>query len=100
MYKVIILLTRREGTTHDEFLHWWLNDHRALAEQLPGVRKLVFNDVADGSGPDGIAELWFDSEQAAIDAYATEAGKRVAAHTLSYVQSRIRLVVTEHQIVG
>ena len=33
MHKVIILLTRREGTTHDEFLHWWLNDHRALAEQ-------------------------------------------------------------------
>ncbi|MBL6760672.1 MAG: EthD domain-containing protein, partial [Ilumatobacteraceae bacterium] len=37
--KAVILLTRREDMTHEEFVSWWLGQHRALASRLPGLRR-------------------------------------------------------------
>jgi uncharacterized protein (TIGR02118 family) len=73
-FKAMILLTRREGTTHDQYEQWWLTVHVPLAKQLPGLRGATFNVVqnpADGE-PDGITELWFDSRADFDAAYATE----------------------------
>jgi uncharacterized protein (TIGR02118 family) len=101
MFKAMILLARRDGMTHDEFVDWWMNEHRPLASRLPGLRRLVFNDAGDTSDEiDGITELWFDSERGFLDAYATELGQRVTADSLAHVRSRQRLFVTEHDIVG
>ena len=51
MFKAIILLKRRDDTSHKEFADWWLGDHAPLAKGLPGVRGATFNLVAgDGSG--------------------------------------------------
>ena len=102
MFKAIILLTRREDLSQAEFRQWWLEEHAALARQLPGCRRLVFN-VVDAPGPDdpdGISELWFDSREAFDAAYATELGRRVAADTLAHVRARVRLVVDERPQVG
>jgi uncharacterized protein (TIGR02118 family) len=99
MFKAMILLTRRDDMTHDGFVDWWMNEHRPLASALPGLRRLVFNDVGDASDIDGITELWFDSERDFLDAYATEHGQRVAADSLAHVRSRTRLFVTEHCVV-
>jgi hypothetical protein len=55
-FKAIILLTRAEGATHDQFADWWLKQHAPLAKQLPNLRKGVFNLVenpVDGD-PDGV----------------------------------------------
>ena len=72
MFKVVILLTRTEATTHDDFRSWWLERHAPLASQLPGLRRLVFNVAADESAPcDGVSELWFDTREAFEAAYAT-----------------------------
>ena len=101
MFKAIILLTRREGTTHDEFRAWWLERHAPIARQLPGVRRLVFNVVEADTGPcDGISELWFDSRDAFDAAYATEIGRRVAADTVANVSARVRLFVDERPLIG
>lgn len=101
MFKAMILLARRDDMTHGEFIDWWLNEHRPLAADLPGLRRLVFNDVGEaGDDVDGITELWFDSERDLLDAYATEHGQRVAADSLAHVRSRTRLLVTEHCVVG
>ena len=98
--KAIILLTRREGDTPEEFRRWWLEEHAPLARQLPGLRRLVFN-LADGdAGYDGVSELWFDSQAAFDDAYASEIGQQVAADSLAHVGGRIRLVVAEHPQLG
>ena len=43
--KAIILLTRREGDTPEDFRRWWLEEHAPLARELPGLRRLVFNVV-------------------------------------------------------
>jgi uncharacterized protein (TIGR02118 family) len=100
MFKAVILLRRRDDMTSAEFRDWWLDDHAPLAAQLPGVRRIVFNAAVDNDDVDGVSELWFDSEQAFADAYATELGHRVAADSMAHVSGRTRLFVHEHLIVG
>jgi uncharacterized protein (TIGR02118 family) len=105
-FKAVILLTRRDDMTPDQFRQWWLHEHAPLAAQLPGVRRIVFNEVL-GDDPlavdgavDGISELWFDTEADFVAAYATELGQRVAADSMAHVRSRTRMFVTEHVVVG
>lgn len=103
MFKAVILLTRRADLPKDAFADWLLVEHRPLASRLPGLRRLVFNIVDTGAGEagiDGISELWFDSQADFEAAYATEIGKTTAADSMAHVSSRIRLLVTEHEIVG
>ena len=104
MFKAMILLTRRDGVSHDEFQAWWLQRHAPLASQLPGCRRLVFNVVApDKHGEnsiDGVSELWFDSREAFDAAYATQLGRAVAADSMANVSARVRLFVDEVELVG
>jgi uncharacterized protein (TIGR02118 family) len=103
MFKAMILLTRREDMTHQEFLDWWINDHAPLAATLPGLRKLTFNAVATGFDEaeiDGIAELWFDSQSDFESAYTTEIGKATAADSIAHVKGRVRLLVNENEIMN
>jgi len=100
VFKAMILLTRRDDMTHDDFVRWWLDEHSALASTLPGVRAITFNVVDDGNdGVDGVAELWFDSREAFEAAYATEIGKATAADSMAHVKGRVRLLVAENAIV-
>ena len=99
-FKAVILLSRREDMSADEFRSWWLNDHAPLAAQRPGVRKIIFTAPADTDDIDGISELWFDTEADFVAAYATDLGKNVAADSMAHVRSRVRLFVTEHAIVA
>jgi len=100
VFKAIIMLTRRADLSHEEFTHWWLEEHAPLARQLPGVREIRFNLVDQSDDPpcDGISELWFDSVEDFMAAYATELGQRVAADSLGMVRGRIRMPVVEHRI--
>jgi len=97
MLKAMILLTRREDLSRDEFRRWWLEEHRPRALALPGLRKMVINLVDEGpeGGIDGVSELWFDTREAFEAAYKTEHGKAVAADSMAHVQSRARYLVTE-----
>lgn len=101
MFKAIILLTRNDGMTKDQFRDWMLVQHSPLAKQLPGVRKLTFNIVENEDVEvDGVSELWFESREAFDAAYATEIGKAVAGDSLANVKARVRLLVDERPQVG
>jgi len=101
MFKAIILLTRAEGASREEFRSWWLERHAPLARQLPGLRRLVFNVVENEDAPcDGVSELWFDSREDFEAAYVSAIGKRVAADSLANVSARVRLVVDERPQTG
>ena len=98
--KAVILLTRSEGMSREEFAQWWLHEHAPRARQLPGVRRITFNLVTEGDGPDGVSELWFDSREDFDAAYASEIGTAVAADSMAHVSGRVRLFVDEHAIAG
>ena len=101
MFKAIILLTRREDASHEDFRSWWLERHAPLASRLPGVRRLVFDLVGtEGAAFDGISELWFDDRAAFEAAYETDIGREVAADSMANVSARVRLFVDEHPLVG
>lgn len=98
MFKAIILLKRRDGLSHEAFGQWWLEHHRPLALQLPGLRRMVVNLCQDPDAIyDGASELWFDSESDFLAAYATEIGNAVATDSLSMVSRRDRMTVVEHE---
>ena len=101
MYKVVILLKRRDDMTAAAFKHWWLQQHAPLARQLPGLRQAVFNLVTGEDNPafDGISELRFDSPGAFEQAYASDLGQRVAADSLAHVSQRIRLICDPHPVL-
>lgn len=99
-FKAIILLARGEGTSRDDFKHWWLEEHAPLAGRLPELRKAVFNLVTtDGAEFDGITELWFDSRRSFEEAYASDIGKQVVADSQAHVSRRERLFVIENELM-
>jgi uncharacterized protein (TIGR02118 family) len=97
MIKAVILLKRKGGMSLEDFSEWMLKEHVPMALKLEGLKRYQVNIARDAdSDYDGVAELWFDSEDAMLAAYATEHGKAVAADSLAHVQTRKRLVVDEH----
>ena len=101
MFKAIILLRRKSGTTPYAFKEWWLQQHAPLARQLPKLRRLYFNLVNVETNPpyDGVAELWFDTREDFEKAYSSDIGREVTEDSLSNVDHRERLLVEEHCIV-
>lgn len=99
MVKVMVGLVRRTDMSREQFEQWWLVQHAPLARQIPHVRRIRFNVMAEGPF-DGIAELWFDSHEAMIAGYASPAGERAAADSLANVHSRVRIPVVEHAILN
>ncbi|MFM7211264.1 MAG: EthD family reductase [Actinomycetota bacterium] len=98
--KVMVALIRRDDMTREEFLQWWLHEHAPLARTLPGVQRIRFNVLEEDAPYDGIAELWFESAEAADAAYATDIGKAVAADSMAHVSSRARMLADEHEVLG
>ena len=100
MFKAMIVLKRNPELDFGAFKSHWLKNHAALVRQLPGLRRAVFNFSLDhGEGEvDAISELWFDSEQAFEDAYASAIGQQVAADSLARVSRRERVLVEEYTV--
>jgi uncharacterized protein (TIGR02118 family) len=97
MFKVMILLKRKEELSKDDFKIWWMNEHAKLATQLPGLKKICFNLVKNEDSPiDGVSELWFDSENDFTSSYESEIGKSVIADSMAHVSGRTRLIVEEN----
>jgi uncharacterized protein (TIGR02118 family) len=101
MQRVVIYLKRRADLPQPVFFDWWLGRHRALAEQLPGLRRYIISLAADAQeGPfDGMAELWFDDLAAADAAFAGPAGQTARADADAHSARRERLNLTEHTII-
>ncbi|MBA2555912.1 MAG: EthD family reductase [Chloroflexi bacterium] len=77
MIKVVALLRRREGLSHEEFESHWRDVHPHYVRALPGVRRYVQSPAVDlprKQWPyDGLAELWFDDVAAVRAAFASAA---------------------------
>ena len=101
MQRVVMYLKRRPDQLQPLFFTWWLGQHRALTEQLPGLRRYMISLAADAPEGhfDGIAELWFDDLAAADAAFASPVGHAARADADAHVARRERLNLTEHTII-
>jgi len=76
MIKRISFLRRKAGLTEEQFFAHWTGPHADIVKQMPGVRGLRFGRVQSWTPEearwDGVGELWFDSKEAALAAFATE----------------------------
>jgi uncharacterized protein (TIGR02118 family) len=70
MIKTIITIKRREGMSHEEFVHYQREVHRPLLMSIPESRRYIRRFVVSYpipapqySGPDydSVVEAWFDS---------------------------------------
>lgn len=98
MIKFVMCLTRRSGMTREEFKEYWLNKHGPFfmsnADAM-GAKKYVQSHTIDtplneglrasiGMQPeyDGVAEVWFESEEALMVGMSSPEGQKLAAALL------------------
>jgi uncharacterized protein (TIGR02118 family) len=109
MIKMIALLTRKEGLSHEEFVRHWVEAHAPLAHGVPGIRRYVQSHiVGEQTRPDiattavevdGIAELWFDDETALERAHGAAEMKRLLADGTLFIGGIKTFLVEEKEIV-
>ena len=98
MLKLMSLIKRKDGMTKDEFRQWVTVDHAEFAKALPGLRKYTVNvTIDDDDFPyDAVNELWFDSEEAHVAAFASEFGAAAGGDAAAHASERIHLKTTEY----
>lgn len=109
MIKVVSLLTRKDGISHEEFVRHWYEIHAPLAMAVPGIRRYVQSHITDTrSRPDipdtdvdvdGIAELWYDDLASFEKAAATPEMKRLTDDGALFIGRIKTYVIEERQII-
>ena len=75
MIKRFVILRKKSNMSTEEFWRYWENVHGPLIAKIPGLVKYVQYHVTSerldtvDDPIDGIAELWFESEQMQKEAY-------------------------------
>lgn len=99
MIKLVMCLRRKPGLSRAEFLDYWENKHAPLFMRFAdsyGTKKYLqdhiidtpLNDAIRSSRGmeepfDGIAEVWFESEEALIEAMNSPEGQAISAKLLA-----------------
>jgi uncharacterized protein (TIGR02118 family) len=102
MFKLIILLTKKQAMSDDEFARYLLEVHAPLAKNMPGIIKYVVNIVQrpPNREPDyhAAAELWFDGREAMRKAFSSPQGEVTQKDTERFTSKILTLFVNEHEI--
>ena len=109
MIKVVGLLTRKDGITHEQFVKHWLEIHGPLAHAVPGIRRYVQSHILDtrtrpdipetAVQVDGIAELWYDDLESLQRAAATPEMKRLTDDGALFIGRIKTYIIEEKQII-
>lgn len=103
MIKVMLLLTRRQDMTWEEFEQYVRHTSLPMAAQLPGLRRLVVDwsrHDPHGVPPlyDAIVENWFDDPVAMGIAFTSPEGQAIAADAANFLErSRFDLFVIQEE---
>ena len=98
MIKFVMCITRRPNMTREEFKDYWMNKHGPFfmnnADAM-GAKKYVQSHTLDtplneglrtsrGMLPeyDGVAEVWFESEEALMEGMSSPEGQKLGAALL------------------
>jgi uncharacterized protein (TIGR02118 family) len=98
MFKVMALMKRKDGMSHEAFSKWILEEHVVFARKLPGMRRYISNvlhrDTPDAPF-DGVSEMYFDDEAGMNAAFATDEGKAAGGDAAAHCSNRFRMMVHE-----
>ena len=98
MIKLVMCLHRRPDLTREQFQDYWLNQHGPFFQEHAGAMRskryvqshTVSTPLNDGLREsrsmvpeyDGVAEVWFESEQDMVEAMSTPEGQELGAALL------------------
>ena len=90
MLKFVVVLYRRPAIPAERFRGILRNEHAALAQRLPGLRKYVQNHVVSDShrkhpGWDAVVELYWDDGPSMEAAWLTPEGQAATDHLAEFV---------------
>lgn len=99
MIKLVMCLRRKPGLSRSEFQEYWQNNHAPLFMRFAdsyGTRKYLQDHTLDtplndairasrgmGEPYDGVAEVWFDSEESLVNAMSSAEGQELSAKLLA-----------------
>ena len=98
MIKMVMCLSRHPHMTREQFQAYWLNKHGPFFQKNAGImraKKYVQSHTVDSPlnegmrssrgmlpGYDGVAEVWFESEEDLMEAMSSPEGQRLSAALL------------------
>ena len=99
MIKLVTFLKRLAGVTRPEFEHRWLTVHAPLAAIFPNLRGYMLSypvwPANEEPSADGVAQLWFDSEEATQASYSSEIGRSGSKDAAPNLSRRQHLFASE-----
>lgn len=102
MFKLIILLVKKETMSDEEFAKYSLTKHAPLASKMPGLKRYVINVTTRPPNKEpeyhSCAELWFDDKESMKTAFSSPEGRATQADTQMFASKTITLFVEEHTI--
>ncbi|EGD44520.1 EthD protein [Nocardioidaceae bacterium Broad-1] len=105
MYNLILMASRPEDWSHEQFIEWWRGEHAEVTYPLPGLRRWLHTDVQvaleeRSEGWDGVSILSFDSKEALDQALASEEWATAIKHVGRMRGHRIAVMGEERTMVG
>jgi uncharacterized protein (TIGR02118 family) len=104
--KYIAFITRKQSLTHDQFTAHWRGNHAALGAAVPGVRRYVQSHVLPsaykpGRSPmfDGVAESWFENDEAIHSAANTPEYKAVRGDEPNFLAADPPFIVAKEYVI-
>jgi uncharacterized protein (TIGR02118 family) len=97
MIKLVTFLKRGGDLSRPGFETRWLTVHAPMAAVFPGLRGYMLGFSLDDGEPkaDGVAQLWFDSREAAQASYGSDIGRRGSADASAHLSRREHLLASE-----
>ncbi|MDQ0615168.1 uncharacterized protein (TIGR02118 family) [Microbacterium sp. W4I4] len=89
MFRVIVVIRRKEGMSREEFLRHWTQEHPAFVRRLPGLRGYRQSPAIEHRKEwpyDGMAELFFDSVAAVARAFDGVPAAELFAHEDDFLE--------------
>jgi uncharacterized protein (TIGR02118 family) len=120
MIKIMFLLVKRQDMTEQQFHQYWLQRHAPIVgarSRDMGMRRYVQSHLipspmtaglerARGWAPNpfqGMAEVWWDSEEAMAAAFATpegaDAGEKLAEDEKQFLDDRTLVLMTREYLI-
>lgn len=102
MIKVVSMWKLPEGLSEQDFEAWYRNKHIDDAKKIPGLRRYTINRVVPSERANApyyrMAELSFDSVEAAKAAFASPEWKYALADAIDKLASPARMFLETEEI--